>query len=97
MFDTLELQAYLLLTAYMALVDKFVQIAAKEDLAECIRLLAMNVAHYQLRYGELPLEEQLGITSKLNDYHAELLTKGMETMTGVPGSSIRDLDEKISH
>ena len=44
---------------YMALVDKLVQIADKDDLAECARLLAMNVAHYEMRYGALPLEEQL--------------------------------------
>jgi hypothetical protein len=58
---------------------------------------AMNIAHYQLRYGELPLEEQLAITSKLNDHHAQLLTKGMETMAGVLGNIIQGLDEIISH
>jgi hypothetical protein len=41
-----------------------VEIAEKEDIAECARLLAMNVAHYthyKKRYGELPLEDRLAM------------------------------------
>lgn len=37
--------------------DEMVADATKEDLAECARLLALNVAHYKSKYGELPLEE----------------------------------------
>ncbi len=54
----------------MVLVDKLVQIADKEDLAERDRLLAMNVAHYEMRYGALPLEDQLAVTTELNEHHA---------------------------
>ena len=82
---------------YLALVDKLVQVADKDDLAECARLLAMNVAHYEMRYGALPLEELLAVTNKLNDDHAELLTRGMETMAGVLGQVIRGLDEPLEH
>ena len=48
---------------YTVLLDKLIKIADKEELAECARLLAMNVAHYEMRYGALPLEEQLAVTS----------------------------------
>ena len=58
------------LEQYMVLVDKLVQIADKEDLAERDRLLAMNVAHYEMRYGALPLEDQLAVTTELNEHHA---------------------------
>jgi hypothetical protein len=34
---------------------------SKEDRAECARLMAMNVAHYQSKYGELPREEKLAM------------------------------------
>ena len=44
------------LEQYMALVNRLVEIADKEELAECARLLAMNTAHYELIYGELPLQ-----------------------------------------
>jgi hypothetical protein len=32
---------------------------SKEDLAECARLMAFNVKHYQSKYGELPLDETM--------------------------------------
>lgn len=50
------------LEQYMALVDRLVQIADKEDLAEFARLLAMNIAHYEMKYGELPLQDRLAMT-----------------------------------
>jgi len=81
----------------MALVDKLVQVAGKDDLAECARLLAMNVAHYELRYGALPLEEQLTITSQFNGDQEELVMRGMETLAGVLGNVIRGLDERLEH
>ncbi|KAF0190494.1 MAG: hypothetical protein FD165_2662 [Gammaproteobacteria bacterium] len=40
-----------------AALDSRLQNATKDDIAECARLLALNLAHYKLRYGELPLTE----------------------------------------
>ncbi|WP_156304326.1 hypothetical protein [Nitrosospira briensis] len=34
----------------------------KVEWAECARLLAMNVAHYPMGYGELPLDKTLAVT-----------------------------------
>lgn len=84
----------------MALVDKLVQIADKDDLAECARLLAMNVAHYEMKYGEMPLQDRLVMTyvaEELNDQQNELVTRGMETLVGVLGSIIQGLDDKTEH
>ena len=83
----------------MQLADELIAVADKDELAECARLLALNVAHYEMRYGLLPLDETLALaySSNLNDQQAELVTKGMETMVGVLGSLIQGLDEKISH
>lgn len=91
--DMTKLQQYLKLT------DKLVEIADKDELAECARLLALNLAHYQIRYGELPLDETSATTgsSTLSNQQADLVTKGLETMVGVLGSVIQGLDEKISH
>lgn len=75
--------------------DKPVEIANKDEIAECARLLAMNVAHYEMRYGALPLEEQLAVSSKLNDDHTELLSRGMKTMAGVLGDLIRGKDDSL--
>lgn len=86
------------LNQYLKLTDKLIEIADKNELAECARLLALNVAHYQIQYGELPLNET-GVTDSdtLSDQQANLVTKGLETMVGMLGSVIQGLDEKISH
>lgn len=55
---------------HTVLVDKLVQIADKEEIAECDRLLVINVAHYEMRYGALPLENQLAIPPELNEHYA---------------------------
>ncbi len=49
MSDMSRFQQYLLIS------DQLAQMASKSDLAECARLLAMNVAHYESKYGQLPL------------------------------------------
>lgn len=33
--------------------DQLIGFATKEDLAECARLLAINIAHYETVHGEL--------------------------------------------
>lgn len=70
------------LEQYIALADQLVELAGKEELAECARLLAMNVAHYELKYGELPLEERMAMieADDLNDKQIELAANGMETL-----------------
>jgi hypothetical protein len=82
----------------MTLVDILVEVAEKEDIAECARLLAMNVAHYKKRYGELPLEDQLSmsIADEINDQQAELVIDGMETLVDMLGTVIED-GEKVEH
>jgi hypothetical protein len=47
------------LQQYLQLTDNLVELADKNELAECVRLLAMDIAHYKMKYGELPLEEPL--------------------------------------
>jgi hypothetical protein len=44
------------LRAHFDLADQLIAGASKEDVAEAARLLALNVAHYQLKFGALPLE-----------------------------------------
>jgi hypothetical protein len=72
---------------YQELADRLIEAATKEELAETARLLALNVAHYQSRFGELPLEGMLAMLSvaKPNEEQAALLASGMETLVGVLG------------
>jgi hypothetical protein len=84
---------------YMALADKLVLLADKEELAECSRILAMNLAHYKMKYGELPQDDGMFRADlvELSEQQAELIIEGMETLVGVLGSVIQGLDEKTEH
>lgn len=81
---------------YYALVDQLIARASKDDLAECARLLALNLAHYELRFGEQPLDETLAAlsASEPNDAQAELLTRGMESLVGLLGNVLSGLGEE---
>ena len=80
---------------YYALADKLIAEASKEALAECARLLALNLAHYEMHYGALPLDETLAALSATepNDDQAEMLTRGMESFVGVLGNVLSGLGE----
>jgi len=46
---------------YYELADMLIEKATKEQLAECARILALNLAQYKARHGEIPLDETLGL------------------------------------
>lgn len=81
---------------YYKLADMLIEQATKEQLAECARLLALNLAHYQGLYGEVPLGDTLSIldATEPNDKQLELLATGMETLVGVLGNVQSGLGEE---
>jgi hypothetical protein len=81
---------------YYKLADMLIEQATKDQLAECARLLALNLAHYQGLYGEIPLDETLAIldAAEPNDKQLELLATGMETLVGLLGSVQSGLGEE---
>ncbi len=81
---------------YYKLADMLVEQSSKEQLAECARLLALNLAHYQSMYGEVPLGETLGLldASEPNDDQAKLLADGMKILVGVLGNVLSGLGEE---
>ena len=81
---------------YYTLADRLIEDASKEQLAECARLLALNLAHYQGKFGELPLDETLAIinATEPNDEQAVLLRDGMELLVGVLGSVVSGLGQE---
>ena len=54
-----------------------------------------HVAHYQMKYGDLPLEETLAMidADEPNDDQAKLLAHGMENLVGVLGAVCSGLGE----
>ncbi len=57
--------------------------STKADVAERARLLALNVARYKAKYGELPLEEYQAMleANDIDEDLAKLLVSGMLEMT----------------
>ncbi len=72
---------------YTDLADHLVANSTKEDVAETARLLALNLAHYQGKYGDLPLEETLAVLNadQPNEDQLKMLVSGMENLVGVLG------------
>ena len=70
---------------YYKRLDTMIAESTKADLAECARLLALNVAHYKAKYGELPLEEHQTMleTKDIDEEVAKLLTSGVLEMAVV--------------
>jgi len=81
---------------YTNLADQLIEKASKDDLAETARLLAINVAHYQAKYGELPLDETLAMISAEvpNAEQIEMLIGGMETLVGVLGNVVMGIGQE---
>lgn len=72
---------------YNKLADDLIEKSSKDQVAECARLLALNLAHYQSKYGELPLDEVLAAIGmhEPNDAQLQLMADGMEVLVGVLG------------
>jgi len=81
---------------YYKLADLLIEQSSKEQIAECARLLALNLAHYQGLYGDVPLSETLALldASEPNDEQAKLLATGMENLVGVLGNVLSGLGEE---
>lgn len=84
---------------YLNLADQLAKVASKEDLAECARLLAINLAHYQSVFGALPLDEtlEMAYAEAPNQAQIDLMANGMETMVGVLGGIVQGFEAKSSH
>lgn len=81
---------------YYKLADMLIQQASKEQLAECARLLALNLAHHQGRHGEIPLDETLALIDSTDpsDAQLKLLSDGMQNLVGVLGNVCSGLGEE---
>ena len=81
---------------YYKLADVLIQQASKGQLAECAKLLALNLAHYQGKYGEMPLDDTLAVlgAAEPNDEQTKLLTDGMEIFVGLLGGVMSGLGEE---
>ena len=65
--------------------DTLIEQATKEDVAEVARVLALHVAHYRRRYGDIPVDESLALfrVEKLDDDTAGNLADGFDVLIEV--------------
>jgi hypothetical protein len=71
----------------LQLSDPMLARAEREDLRECARILAVQCAHYQSKFGNLPTSDALGVLSgeTMNDEQAKRIGDGLEMVVGVLG------------
>jgi hypothetical protein len=69
---------------YYSLSSKLIDDMSKEQLADCARLLALHLADYRLRFGDIPQRDFLSLLGivEITDEQARLLREGMELLAG---------------
>jgi hypothetical protein len=70
--------------AYYSLADRLIDAMTPEELAECLRMLALHLADYRLRFGDIPQQDLLSLlaATEITDDQARLLRDGMELLVG---------------
>jgi hypothetical protein len=73
--------------ALLQLSDKMLARAERQDLEECIRLLAVYCAEYRSKFGVLPFKGSMDLLSRetIDDDQATWLADGMEVIVGMLG------------
>ena len=80
---------------YLTLTDTLIEQSTKEQLAECARLLAFNLAHHEALHGEIPWDQTLAILAEEpSPAQLQLLTDGMENLVGGLGNVMSGLGEE---
>ena len=81
-------KTFLEFQAYWRLSEEMLAKASKDDLAEALRILSMQSAHYARKYGELQLPDlsELLTTVTLDDGRMKLLKDGAMALVGVLGA-----------
>jgi hypothetical protein len=79
---TIDFQRFV---AYVGASDTLIEQATKEEVAEVARVLALHVAHYRQRYGDVSLEESLQMlrTETVSDEMAKTLADGFGVLVEV--------------
>ena len=77
--------------SYYALADQLMGSMTPEQLADCLRIPALHIGDYRLRFGVIPGQDLLALlgTTKISDAQARILREGMEVLVGHL-TSVRD-------
>lgn len=95
-----ESKAFHRLRQFMRLTDKMVDDGSKNQIAEAARILALQIGHYQRKFGALPIDEtmQLLNTAALTEEQAGWVADGLEILTAVIAIAPNDDESKqVTH
>lgn len=84
-------QDFMEFQAYWRLSEEMIAKANKEDLAEALRILALQSAHYARKFGELQLPDRTELLSTvtLDDGRMGLLKDGAMALVGAWYGNVR--------
>jgi hypothetical protein len=70
--------------SYYALADQLIATMTREQLRDCLRILALHLADYRHRFGEIPRQDLLDLlgATEVKDKQARLMRDGMELLVG---------------
>jgi hypothetical protein len=77
--------------SYYALADQPIEAMTQEQLADCLRILALHIGDYRLRFGEIPGQDLLALlgTTEISNDQARMLREGTQVLVGYL-ASVRD-------
>jgi hypothetical protein len=93
--NMLDLTPYGRLAEIMKLTDKMIGEASKEALAQAARMLAIQIGHYERKFGSLPLDDAMELleTEALSEDQAGWVADGLENLA-VAIASVNDDHEE---
>ena len=83
--------------SYYALADKLIAAMTPEQLADCLRVLALHLGDYRSRFREILGQDFLGLlgTTEIGEDQAQMLREGMEVLVGYLASRDGWEDEDV--
>jgi hypothetical protein len=81
-----------------ALSAKLMEELTKEQLAQVTRMLALHLAEYQPRFGDIARSDLLGLlgATKISEEHTKLLRDAMLMLVGYLGLMLADDEDENS-
>ena len=77
--------------SYCDLADQLFKAMTPDQILECLRMLALHLADYRLRFGQIPRQDLLELAgaTEFTDDHAQILKDGLQLLVGYL-ASVRD-------
>jgi hypothetical protein len=74
------------------LANKIIEMMPQEQLSDCLCVLALQLAEYRYRFGEIPRQDLLALlrAEQITHHQAQLLRDGMELLVGYLASVRED-------